>query len=621
MNTTVSAKYILYVLLFVVFISVRIIYNFLTTSIFETDFQGLALSSASFPLGVIKETIKNSFFMPFYYLLIHFFSLFKNIIVLRIVNSTIALLNVYLFYKIGKKLKNRILGLFLALFLSLNHFFLFYTNLVAPYCLIFLTVTLLIYFLISYLKKPKKKYLKYLIIFNCLMIIFDNFGFIFVGCELFILYVISDKKTYIKKAFSKLLISSLTAFLTIIPILIIQYYKTLKLLIPDTYHGIGFNFNSFYLMLSEFVSPYLSFNVADFQTKSTLGMLYSFFISPDLHNLNTIKIALSIFYGSVLPVLFLIFFSFYAVTKKPALKILFYISLLNLAVIILFMLYEAIEVNPVYIYPLFISSLIFMWYGIFKIKDIFIRSIIIFCLFLIQIINPNINSFNIVIKNNYATVNVFNNFIKEFQINDNDLIIMPYLNKYAKLYYKNLNFSNFDYSSLRTNHKDSLIKGLISKNTPTLNKYNVAYLVKDYLSQNAPNSFITTFFIKEYINNKIDEGRIILFIDKLNSKPISNQDILRQAQKANYRISLRKIAFKDSYLLQNDSELLYDSIKSAALYNIIYLLEDSFYLNGIIQYKKIDNEYYKTDSKMSVFQAISKNDSDYVFLIFNKRYF
>lgn len=622
MNAIVSAKYILYIVLFVVFVSVRIIYNFSTNSIFETDFQGLALSSASFPFGIIKETVKNSFFMPFYYIFIHFFTvIFKKIIVLRIINSIIALFNVFLFFKIGKKLKNEALGLFLALFLTINHFFLFYTNLIAPYCLNFLTVTLLIYFLISYLKKPNQKNFKNLTILNCLFIIFDNFGFIFVGCELLILYLISEKKTYIKKTVLKLLIQSFYAFLTVAPILIIQYYSSLKQLIPETYSGVGLNFNSFYLLINEYISPYLSFCVPDFQTKSTLGMLYSFFINPDFKSLNTIKIAISLFYGSILPIAVLIFFTFKAVIKNTALKILLYILLFNILIVSIFMLYETIDVNPIYLYPLFISSLIFLGYGIFQIKDIFIRSIIIFCLFLIQIINPNINSFNIIIKKNYPTVNVFNIFSQDYQLNDKDLIIMPYLGNYAKLYYKNLNFVDFDYTSLKKISKNGIVKGIITKNAPTINKYNISYLTKDYLKHITPDTFITTFFISECLNKSDDNNRIILFVDKLNSKPISNKMILRQYKNSDYRVSLRKIVFRNAYFLQNDTEILYDSLKARTLYNFIYLLEESYYLNNIIEYKKIDNEYYKTASKTAVSKALANNESDYLFFIFTKKTF
>ena len=108
-----------------------------------------------------------------------------------------------------------------------------------------------------------------------------------------------------------------------------------------------------------------------------------------------------------------------------------------------------------------------MGYGLFLIKDVFIKGVIILCLLLIQVINPNIQSFDVTVNKNYPVVNVFNNFIKEYNISAKDFIIMPYLNKYAKIYYKDLNFMDFDYCELKTNSKNGIIKvnGQISIDT------------------------------------------------------------------------------------------------------------------------------------------------------------
>ena len=40
-------------------------------------------------------------------------------------------------------------------------------------------------------------------------------------------------------------------------------------------------------------------------------------------------------------------------------------------------------------------------------------------------------------------------------------------------------------------------------------------------------------------------------------------------------------------------------------------------IQEIIEYKKFNNEYYKTESSSSIYKAISSYKSDYVFLIFN----
>ena len=376
--------------------------------------------------------------------------------------------------------------------------------------------------------------------------------------------------------------------------------------------------NSLYLLINEYISPYLSFNTYDFQTKSTLGMLYSYFINPDFKNFNTLKIAITLFYSSILPFLLLIIFTIKAIRKNYKLRILFYCVMLNLIIMCLFMLYGAIDVSPLYVYPLFFCCLIFLGYGLFLIKDVFIKGVIILCLLLIQVINPNIQSFDVTVNKNYPVVNVFNNFIKEYNISAKDFIIMPYLNKYAKIYYKDLNFMDFDYCELKTNSKNGIIKGIISKNAQTINKYNIYFLLRDYLEQTYPDSFITNIFIERCFKKAPDGARIVLFIDKLNSKPVFENSILRHTKNVEYSTSLRKIDFKNMSFVPNQTSILYDCLKSRTLYNFIYLLEESYYLNSIAEYKKIDNEYYKINSTKNLDKALLSDESDYIFAIFQK---
>lgn len=619
MNKSVSIKYILYIVLFVAFLIARISYIFCAPSIYETDFSGLSIASSSFPFGIIKQSVLNTFFSPFYYIFIHFFVvIFKNAVFIKIINSIISFFSIFYAYLIGKNLINRAFGIFLGVLLSINQFFLYYTSQIAPYCINFLIIIILIYHFILFLKKPDKKNLKKLNILNFIYIIFEPLGFIFVGCELVVLYLISDKKNYVKKALLKLSFYSLVAFLIVLPILIIQYYISLKQLIPYSYKGIGLNLNSLYLLINEYISPYLSFNTYDFQTKSTLGMLYSYFINPDFKNFNTLKIAITLFYSSILPFLLLIIFTIKAIRKNYKLRILFYCVMLNLIIMCLFMLYGAIDVSPLYVYPLFFCCLIFLGYGLFLIKDVFIKGVIILCLLLIQVINPNIQSFDVTVNKNYPVVNVFNNFIKEYNISAKDFIIMPYLNKYAKIYYKDLNFMDFDYCELKTNSKNGIIKGIISKNAQTINKYNIYFLLRDYLEQTYPDSFITNIFIERCFKKAPDGARIVLFIDKLNSKPVFENSILRHTKNVEYSTSLRKIDFKNMSFMPNQTSILYDCLKSRTLYNFIYLLEESYYLNSIAEYKKIDNEYYKINSIKNLDKALLSDESDYIFAIFQK---
>ena len=150
MKANDGAKYIFYIILFVIFLIFRANYIYSSTGISEIEFKSLAISSLSFPFGILKETTLNDYFMPIYYYIVHFGLIInKSEIFIRILNSIIALFNIFVFVKIGQKLfkglKGFYLGFFIGIFLSFAHFFLFYTNLIVFVLLFikFLTISFL----------------------------------------------------------------------------------------------------------------------------------------------------------------------------------------------------------------------------------------------------------------------------------------------------------------------------------------------------------------------------------------------------------------------------------------------------------------------------------------------
>ena len=158
MKINEKSKYILYIMLFIIFALVRFNYIYSSIGIIDTDFKSIAIASSSFPFGIIKNCAIYDYFSPVYYFFLHFMLLIsKNEIFIRIINAVIGLANIFIFINIGKKLLGRKLGIFLAVFLSVNHFYLYYSNLIAPYCLDFLMGSFLINALIDFIKKPNKK--------------------------------------------------------------------------------------------------------------------------------------------------------------------------------------------------------------------------------------------------------------------------------------------------------------------------------------------------------------------------------------------------------------------------------------------------------------------------------
>jgi len=155
-----------------------------------------------------------------------------------------------------------------------------------------------------------------------------------------------------------------------------------------------------------------------------------------------------------------------------------------------------------------------------------------------------------------------------------------------------------------------------------MNKNNILFFLSDYLKEKNTNKFLTNYFIKNLIENDTLEhpqGRIILFVDKLNSKPTFMGSIVKCANSNEYTPRLRKINFKNITLEQNDSKIFYNALKSKTLYNFIDLLKQNFYTYKIVEYKKIDNEYYKSEMQSkNIYEAINSFNSDYVFVIFTK---
>ena len=310
MKTNAGLKYIFYIALFLIFIIYRINSIIDFGGLLEIEYKTISIASSSFPFGIIKESILKDYFMPAYYLIIHFFFvIFKSEVLIRIINMLISFATIVYVVNIGKKLLGRTFGIFLALFLSLNHFFLYYTNLIAPYCLSFLIYAVAINYLIDFLKRPNRKNLKKLNILNCVVILGDSLGVLFVVSELAAFYILFSKKSLFKRTIVPLVSYSFGAFLIAFIALIVHYFSKTNLLILENYKSIGFNLNGLYLTINEFITPYLSFNIDSNQSKTTLGMLYSFFLNPQIKNINSLKILITLFYSSFLPMGLMIYFS------------------------------------------------------------------------------------------------------------------------------------------------------------------------------------------------------------------------------------------------------------------------------------------------------------------------
>ena len=620
MKSNAGLKYIFYIALFLIFIIYRINFIIDSNGLYEIEYKTISIAGTTFPFGIIKQSVIKDYFMPVYYLIIHFFvTIFKNDTLIRVLNALIAFVTAVYLMKIGKKLLNKGMGIFLGLFLSINHFFLYYTNLIAPYCLNFLVYAILINYLIDFLRRPNKKNLLMLNIMNCVLIITDSMGIFFVISELVAFYLLFSKKALFKRIITPLALCSFGTFLAVFIILIIHYFSKINLMILDNYKSIGFNFNGLYLVINEFISPYLSFNTDPNQTKTTLGMLYSFFLNPKLSNINSLKILITLFYSSFLPIALMIYFTVKSYLKNYKFRILITIGLINLGIFLFFVLLEYAELEPIYLIYLYLIELLALFYGIFTIKDNFIRRIILFCLLAIQIVNPNLNSFNVSVYKNYP-VGGLEAYKRDFGINPDDFIIMPYMSDFAKLRYKNLKFFDFDYTVFQKSKRDMFVKNIINKRLKTINKNNALYAYENYLLSPKTDEFFIKYFMSDCIGKTMNANNIIFIVEKMNSKPISKKGIYAVANTDFYNPRPVGISFNHASLKQNQSALLYNALKSRAFYDILSLLRENYYLSKIIEYENVNGEFNKIEEEIyDPYVAISSFNSDYAILVFKKK--
>ena len=618
----INFAYILFILLFVL---IRFLFECYNGALFETDLKGIVIAHSSFPFAIAKEEFLGGYFFSFYYYIIHFLSYFNLEILFKIFNTIVSILCALVVFNIGKTMKSLWLGVFLATYLALNHYFIFFSNQIAPFCLNSLAFLIQIFVFLKFIKKINSKNLKTLMLASAIYCLFDNFGIIYVLCQFFVLYLIfKSKPRILKKYFLELKKYSyyyFVLFLVFVSQICFLNYK----IITNYMQNVAINLNSLYLLINEFFSPYLSFNNQEITTKSTYGMLYTYFLNPDIRNLNQFKILISLFYSSFLPFFLFIFFSIKAIFKKPKLRILFFISSLYSLIILLMFSLNILEFSPKYLMQFFFVGLLALGLGIFQIKDTYLKAILVFCLLIIQIIVPEVNSYSITINKSFPCTNILEKFKEDYQIDKKDLIIAPYQGIYLKKYYsKELSFFDFDFNFLREKTKfqktkETFLEKLIDKNMP-LDKKNVYFLSQDYLFSNLENDFLTKYFIENLIKENNLNSKIILFIDKLNQKIVSINSIDKFAQNQQYNLSLRTIDFNSNILSQNTSFSLYSALCSRTLYNFINILNANFYPKEIAQYKKVKNNYYKifTHDK-NAYSAIITRQSDYVFLIYTKR--
>ena len=158
--------------------------------------EAISANVAKMPIGeIVKNFSIHDFHPPVYY---WFLNIWNNIFGSEVVFSRVSsilfsLITVYFVYLIGKKIKNKKIGILAAFFLAINPLFVFYSQELRMYSMATMWLTIGFYFFIKI--KNKKYQTKDLVIFNLMMALaFGTFyGSIFLIASFAIYFLIKKE--------------------------------------------------------------------------------------------------------------------------------------------------------------------------------------------------------------------------------------------------------------------------------------------------------------------------------------------------------------------------------------------------------------------------------------------
>ena len=549
----------------------------------------VSIAKSNFPFEILKNCANLDYHAPLYYLLIHPISLLKNeFIYLRIFNLIISLINIFVFYKIGKALINKKTGLIFALFLSVHHLQIMTVSLVKFYCLCFLLASISTYYFIKILKY-KKGYFKFAIA-NIFFLLSSTLGFIFINC-LYLILILNKKDS--KNIIKSFLISKI-GFILYFPILITQTKNAFNNIISPHGSYSEFSLFSFYNFLNDYISPFINYSCGS-ETYPAYSMLLNFIESIEKNQPDYFSLAIFIFF-SLIPVLIFIFYAFKNIKRELNLK-LFVVSILYIFIFIILAKLEITGFIPLYIYCGGFLLIILMLYSINQIQTKISKIAIIYLI----VINLFISNYYPIKKRAFETIKIYNCFDKYFKENNvqkNQKIIMISGGRFLKEYYKDRAIIELDHEKMEGKFQREILSKIFDKEEILkANKKNIFEIIKPTILNNKKNKDF-----EEYFNNKIyknlekNEEIILSFHAGLDPFLLKDTEIENLLKNYNHNPSLTAVNLKDSLKKESqeiDSDMVSEIILSYSANYLIELLDKNLTRTRIQQYTPIDNIYYQ----------------------------
>lgn len=158
--------------------------------------EAISANVAKMPIGeIVKNFSIGDFHPPIFYWFLDLWAKFfgNHVIMLRLSSVLFSLITIYFVYLIGKKIKNKKIGILAALFLAINPLFVYYSQELRMYSMATMWLIIGFYY---FVKIKSEKYLKRdLVIFNLMMALaFGTFyGSIFLIASFAIYFLIKKE--------------------------------------------------------------------------------------------------------------------------------------------------------------------------------------------------------------------------------------------------------------------------------------------------------------------------------------------------------------------------------------------------------------------------------------------
>lgn len=576
------------------------------------EYAIVSLAKLNF-IDMFKAIAQEDYHAPLYYIVVHFFIGFKNCdLYLRFLNIFISLLNIFVFYKIGKLLCNKNLGIVLSLIFAVSHLQISIANFIKFYCLNFLLISISIYYFIKFVKYGKNS-IK-LGITNLFVCLSFTFGIVFVFLEYLILFLNKNKKEVLKSSAIALL-----GVILYIPILFFQTQSALNNIISPHGNYPSLSFFGLYMLLSDYFSPLTNYSCNTETVEAIALIVKSLRSIVEKSNFDLISY-MSFVILSFIPVSIGVI-GIINSYKNDVVKKLFYLALGYFTFQIIVTKLEITGLIPLYSYQGGLILIILSTYGLYKIKNK-IKWFLIGYLICSQLIITNVYP----IEKRETKHKIYGNIDKYIEKIDKDTpIISIDAGRFAKYYYKNKNIISLDSEELQGSHDTKWLKLAYGDD---INKKNLKNKIQKAILNNKESLELNEYLEKNIFKNINKNSEMVIILNFDGSAFIFDEKELKTRIQKKYDSHLENSSLKYQLYKKEDEILNQSSLGDVITSHVIRLIsneiEKEFKIIKIEQFILTKNGIYEKISQQNenfpkTYQLLESSALGWLFVTYQKK--